>query len=152
VNAGTGALAKVKDPKLSVPSAGASDGRSGRGTGNSRSGEEDSVRLSGLPELLANLAQSAADPRNGNSRSGDEDSVRLSGLPELLANLAQSTADPEGSVGGVEKKPWSLWQSSTVCAPLQRRPRGHLAALCDVWQCSESDRRTAHWKWASRRG
>ena len=31
------------------------------------------------------------------------------GLSELLANLAWSAADPEGSVGGVEKKPWSFF-------------------------------------------
>jgi hypothetical protein len=34
----------------------------GRGTGNSHSGEEDFVRRSGLPELIPELAQSAAGP------------------------------------------------------------------------------------------
>jgi hypothetical protein len=47
----------------------------------------------------------------GNSRPGELNVTRLSGPPELFVNLAKSAADPEGSVGGVEKKPWSFWQA-----------------------------------------
>jgi hypothetical protein len=50
----------------------------------------------------------------GNSRPGELNVTRLSGPPELFVNLAKSAADPEGSVGGVEKKPWPFWQSTAV--------------------------------------
>jgi hypothetical protein len=87
VNAWIGALAEVKGLLFSarrMPEQG--NGRRGCGPGKSRSDEESTVRLSRV----------------------------MSGLPELLANLVRSAADPEGSVGGVEKKSWSFWQSTAV--------------------------------------
>ena len=45
-----------------VPQLGLLELIAGRGTGNLYSGEEDVIQRPGLPELIAELARSAADP------------------------------------------------------------------------------------------